>query len=122
MIFLGIFFLGGGGAKFKFAPGRQIPSLRHDRTENEDVDTQIIKHSPFYGQKTFADLIRNSGGLSTLDLNIRSIYSKFDELACFIQHINITHSISAICLNECWVSKIMMLQAYIWRVISCFFL
>ena len=33
----------------------------HDRTENEDVDTQIIKHSPFYGQETFADLIRDSG-------------------------------------------------------------
>ena len=23
------FFEGGGGAKFKFAPGRQLPSLRH---------------------------------------------------------------------------------------------
>ena len=28
-VFLGFFFEKGGGAKFKFAPGRQIPSLRH---------------------------------------------------------------------------------------------
>ena len=26
-------------------------------------------------------------------------------MACFIQHINITHSISAKCLDECWLSE-----------------
>ena len=56
-------------------------------------------------KKKFPDLIRNSVGLSSLDLNSQNIYSKFDELACFIQHINITHSIRAICLNECWRSE-----------------
>ena len=79
---------------------------RQDRAKDKDIDTQIIKHSPFYGQEKFADLIRNSAGLSILDLNIQNIYSKFDELACFIQHINITHSISAICLIECWLSEV----------------
>ena len=58
---------------------------RYDRAEEEDVDTQIIKHFPFYSQEKFADLIRKSAGLSILDLNIQNIYSKFDELACFIQ-------------------------------------
>ena len=48
---------------------------RHD-TEDvfENVETQIIKHSPFYGQAKFADLIRKSAGLSILDLNIQNIF------------------------------------------------
>ena len=43
---------------------------RHDRAEDEDVDTQLIKHTPFYGQEKYADLLRNSAGVSILDLNI----------------------------------------------------
>ena len=78
---------------------------RHDTEDDENVETQIIKHSPFYGQAKFADLIRKSAGLSILDLNIQNIFSKFDELVCFIQTINIKHPISAICLNECWISQ-----------------
>ena len=62
---------------------------RHDTENNENVETQIIKHSPFYGQVKFADLIRKSAGLSILDLNIQNIFSKFDELVCFIQTITI---------------------------------
>ena len=78
---------------------------RHDTEDDENVETQIIKHSPFYGQAKFADLIRKSAGLSILDLNIQNIFSKFDELVCFIQTVNIKHPISAICLNECWISQ-----------------
>ena len=78
---------------------------RHDTEDDKNVETQIIKHSPFYGQTKFADLIRKSAGLSILDLNIQNIFSKFDELVCFIQTINIKHPISAICLNECWISQ-----------------
>ena len=40
----------------------------------KDVDNQIIIHSLFYGQDKFADLIRNSAGLSILDLNIQNIF------------------------------------------------
>ena len=75
---------------------------RHDRAEDEDVDTQIIKHSLSYGQEKFADFIRNSAGLSILDLNIQNIYSKFDELTCFIQHINIIN------INQCNMFKLML--------------
>ena len=78
---------------------------RHDTEDHENVETQIIKHSPFYSQAKFADLIRKSAGLSILDLNIQNIFSKFDELVCFIQTINIKHPISAIRLNECWISQ-----------------
>ena len=46
----------------------------HDRAK--DVDNQIIKHSLFYGHDKFADLIRNSAGLSILDSNIQNIFFK----------------------------------------------
>ena len=78
---------------------------RHNKEEDDNVETQIIKHSPFYGQTKFADFIRKSAGLSILNVNIQNIFSKFDELVCFIQTINIKHPISAICLNECWISQ-----------------
>ena len=74
---------------------------RHDTEDDEKIEIKIIKHSPFYGQAKFADLIRKSAGLSILALNIPNIFSKFDELVCFIQTINIKHPISVICLNEC---------------------
>ena len=77
---------------------------RHTREDDEDVETQMIKHSPFYGQKQFADLINNNTGLSIIDLNIQNIFAKFDELVCFIETINVDHTVSAICLNECWLS------------------
>ena len=78
---------------------------RHDREEDVDVEIPIIKHSPFYGESKFADLIKNNAGLSILDLNIQNVYSKFDELICFVQNVNTQHPISAICLNECWISQ-----------------
>ena len=77
---------------------------RHTREDDEDVETQMIKHSSFYGQKQFADLINNNTGLSIIDLNIQNIFAKFDELVCFIETINVDHTVSAICLNECWLS------------------
>ena len=77
---------------------------RHTREDDEDVETQMIKHSPFYGQKQFADLINNNTGLSIIDLNTQNIFAKFDELVCFIETFNVDHTVSAICLNECWLS------------------
>ena len=67
---------------------------RHDREEDVDVEIPIIKHSSFYDESKFADLIRNNAGFSILGLNIQM----------FIQNVNIWHSISVICLNECWSS------------------
>ena len=61
----------------------------------------MINHSPFYGQKQFADLMNNNTGLSIIDLNIQNIFAKIDELVCFIETINVDHTVSAICLNEC---------------------
>ena len=53
---------------------------RHDREEDVAVEIPIIKHSPFYGESKFADLIRNNAGLSILDLNMQYVYSKFEKL------------------------------------------
>ena len=53
---------------------------RHDTEDNENVETQTIKHSPFYGQTKFADLIRKSAGLSNLDLNIQNIFQNLMNL------------------------------------------
>ena len=62
---------------------------RHDREKDVDVEIPIINHSPFYGESKFADLIKNNAGLSILDLNIQNVYSKFDELICFIQNVKV---------------------------------
>ena len=78
---------------------------RHDAEDDENVETQIIKQSPFCGQTKFADFMRKSAGLSILDLNVQNIFSKLYELVCFIQTINIKHLICAKCLNECWISQ-----------------
>ena len=34
------------------------------------------------------------------------MFTKFDELESFVNRVNVTYPISAICLNECWISDI----------------
>ena len=75
---------------------------RHDRGDDIE-EIQIIKHSPFYSEKQFTELITKKAGLCILDLNIRNIYTNFDEFQLFIERVNILNPISAICLNECWI-------------------
>ena len=70
---------------------------RHTREDNEDIETHMIKYSPFYGQKQFAYPINNNTGLSIIDLNI---FAKFDELVCFIDTINDHHTYS-----QCYMFK-----------------
>ena len=38
-------------------------------------------------------------------MNIQNIYSKFDEFQSFIDTVNASNPISAICLNECWIGE-----------------
>ena len=63
---------------------------RHDREEDVDVEIPKIKHSPFYGESKFADLIKNNAGLSILDLNVENVYSKFDELICLFKMLTLS--------------------------------
>ena len=80
-------------------------SLTHllDRYDEDDAseETHIIKHSPFYSENQFINILVNSPGLSILDLNIRNIYANFDELQLFINRVNVSKPISVICLSEC---------------------
>ena len=46
-----------------------------------------------------------NAGLCVLDLNIQSIYAKFDEFQLFIERVSESHPISVICLNECWINE-----------------
>ena len=86
----------------------ELSSLTHllERNDNDDnEETPILKHSPFYTENQFIDIITRDTGLSILDLNICNIFTKFEELELFIQRINVRNPVSVICLNECWLSQ-----------------
>ena len=76
-----------------------------DDEDSDSVETRIIKHSPFYSESQFIKLLENPPGLCILDLNIRNIYSNFDEFQSFIDRVNVLNPISVICLNECWINE-----------------
>ena len=85
----------------------ELSSLTHllERNDNDDnEETPILKHSPFYTENQFIDIITRDTGLSILDLSICNIFTKFEELELFIQRINVRNPVSVICLNECWLS------------------
>ena len=46
----------------------------------------------------------SNNGLSILDLNVCNAFTKYDEIAHFVNRVNINNPISVICLNECWLS------------------
>ena len=87
----------------------ETTSLTHllDRYDAGDdtEEVSIIKHSPFYSEKQFAELITKQAGLWILNLNIRNIYSNIDELKLFLDRVSVSNTISAICLNECWIKE-----------------
>ena len=86
----------------------ELSSLTHllEQNDNDDNDeTPILKHSPFYSENQFIDIIARHPGLSILDINICDIFTKFEELELFIRRINIHNPVSVICLNECWLSQ-----------------
>ena len=85
----------------------ELSSLTHLLDRNEDNDTEdipVLKHSPFYSELQFTDLISSHAGFSILDMNICNAFAKFDELEIFIQRVNSTNPVSIICLNECWLN------------------
>ena len=84
-------------------------SLTHllDKYGADDLGNEIniIKHSPYYGEKQFSKLLNKKSGLCVLDLNIANIFTKFDLFKSFIDRVNVSNHISAICLNECWIKE-----------------
>ena len=86
----------------------ELSSLTHlldndDRDYNTN-DTHTIKHSSFFNENQFINLMSSNSGLSILDLNVCNAFTKYDELALFVNRVNINNPISVICLNECWLS------------------
>jgi len=78
---------------------------RYENSENSD-EAHILKHSPFYDETEFINLLRSDSGLCILDMNIANAFTKFDEFESFIQRVNMENPISIICLNECWLTEI----------------
>ena len=60
---------------------------RHER-EVDLEEVHIIKHSPYYSETQFTQLIQSKPGLRILDLNIQNIYTKFDEFELFVNRVN----------------------------------
>ena len=85
----------------------ELSSLTHllDRNDNDDnEETPVLQHSPYYSDNQFIDIISKDTGLSILDMNICNAFTKFDEFEIFIQRVNVSNPVSIICLNECWLS------------------
>ena len=77
-------------------------------TENEDNEPTLIQPSRYIDLSNIDDFIKNNrNSFTVLSLNVQSISAKFDELVIFLhilQKIN-NFSFSAICLQECWLTK-----------------
>ena len=68
---------------------------RHGRDSDID-ETHIIRHSPYYSETQFKQLISNKAGICILDLNVQNVFTKFDELESFVNRVNETHPISVL--------------------------
>ena len=73
---------------------------RHSKDSNID-ETHIMRHSPYYSETQFKQLIPNKAGICIFDLNVQNVLTKVDAWEYFVNRANETHPISAICLNEC---------------------
>ena len=76
---------------------------------NDDDDINelgAIKHSPYYDTNQFQDLLKNNvNSFTILSSNIESINSKITDMQVFIEELRLNSlELSAICLQECWIS------------------
>ena len=77
-------------------------SLTHllEQNDNDDnEETPVLQHSPYYSDNQFIDIISKDTGLSILDMNICNAFTEFDELEIFIQRVNVSNPVSIIYLN-----------------------
>ena len=77
-------------------------------TENEDNEPSLIQPSRYIDLSNIDDFIKNNkNSFTVLSLNAQSISAKFDELVIFLHTLQETNnfSFSAICLQECWLTK-----------------
>ena len=101
----------------------ELSSLTHLLDRNEDDDTEdipVLKHSPFYSELQFTDLISSHAGFSILDMNICNAFAKFDELEIFIQRVNSTNPVSIICPMSVGLMIKVQFQFCIFQITICF--
>ena len=80
--------------------------LLDNNDSEENSEAHVIKHSPYFGEADFSKLLIRKSGLCILSVNIQCINTKFDEFQSFINRMNLTNPISAICLQECWLRDV----------------
>ena len=72
----------------------ELSSLTHlldnDDGNNDTNDTHTITHSPFFDENQLINLMSSNSGLSILDLNVCNAFTKYDELALFVNRVNIS--------------------------------
>ena len=69
--------------------------LEKNNTDSDDTDEAIvIKHSPYFSETGFINLLASNEGLTVLDLKVCNAFTKFDELELFIESVNINNPIS----------------------------
>ena len=81
---------------------RNILNIENDN----EIERSLIKHSKYYDNDSFINLLKNNDtSLKILSSNIESIFSKYNDIELFIQELSDKMcDLSAICLQECWVS------------------
>ena len=72
-------------------------------TDEESLNTEIIKHSPYYDANMFISLLKDKKNIfSIFSTNIESIGAKFTEFEITLKELG--HSFSVICLQETWLT------------------
>ena len=71
--------------------------LLDNNDSEENSEAHVIKHSPYFGEADFSKLLIRKSGLCILSVNIQCINTKFNEFQSFINKMNLTNTISAIC-------------------------
>ena len=69
------------------------------------IEAQIIKYLAYYGETEFSKLLSKKAGLTILSVNIQYINTKFNDFESVVNRMNLTNSISVICLQECWIKE-----------------
>jgi len=74
-----------------------------------DIETNepsLMQNSPYYSTIDFQNLLENKLGVfNVISLNCQSLNAKFDQLKYYIEmYNNGSHKISAICLQETWLT------------------
>ena len=81
----------------------EATSLTHmlDKHAADDLGkVDVIKHSPYYGEKEFSKLLKKKTGLCVLGLNIANIFAKFDLFKSFIERANMSNPISVLLMLD----------------------